>query len=411
MPYPIIEIEVTQTLPTISVSENETGIAIVLRRKGKPIAFWMEALPVNSALTPEDLSRQISKKTQIKLLSESIREELVLPAKPTQFPSLTVAICTKDRPERLVRCLKSLRALEPSVSGAPASLEIIVVDNAPSNDRTREIVALMPEVRYICEPKPGLDFARNRAIQEATGELIAYLDDDVTVDRYWLTGLMEAWAENSDAAAFTGLVLPLELITEAQILFEQRGGFRRGFDRIRYIGQSLPGNPLYPCSAGMFGAGANMAFRRDILIKLGGFDEALDTGSSLPGGGDLDIFYRVIRAGHPLVYEPRYLVFHEHRREIKSLRRQFHSWGLGFMAFISKTYQMDPSQREKFRLLVQWWFKYQIRQLIKSLRESHMILSNMILAELWGGVMGLCGEYSRSLKRVERVRSNSIERF
>jgi hypothetical protein len=53
---------------------------------------------------------------------------------------------------------------------------------------------------------------------------------------------MEAWAENPDAAAFTGLVLPYELATDAQILFEQRGGFRRGFEKIRY-GQVLPGNP------------------------------------------------------------------------------------------------------------------------------------------------------------------------
>jgi hypothetical protein len=119
----------------------------------------------------------------------------------------------------------------------------------------------------------------------------------------------------------------------------------------------------------------------------------------------------VIRAGHPLVYEPRYLVFHEHRREIESLRRQFQSWGLGFMAFISKTYQIDPPQRRKFRGLVLWWFKYQIKQLIKSLMESHMLLSNMILAELWGGILGLCGEYNRSLKRVERVRGNSNDRF
>jgi hypothetical protein len=70
---------------------------------------------------------------------------------------------------------------------------------------------------------------------------------------------------------------------------------------------------------------------------LGGFDEALDTGAAVPGGSDLDIFYRIIRAGHTLVYEPRFHVFHQHCRDMKSLLRQYRrSWGLGFMCYISK---------------------------------------------------------------------------
>jgi GT2 family glycosyltransferase len=194
------------------------------------------------------------------------------------------------------------------------------------------------------------------------------------------------------------------LETEAQILFEQRGGFRRGFDKVRY-GQTLPGDTSYPCRAWIFGTGANMAFRRDILMELGGFDEALDTGSSLPGGGDPDIFYRVIRAGYPLVYEPRYLVFHQHRREIKALRRQYErSWGRGFMAFLIKSYQTDPSYRPKLCWLVVWWLGEHLWKLQKSLRGRYMLPPDMVLAELWGEIVGLLGEYSRSLKRVEEIR-------
>lgn len=196
------------------------------------------------------------------------------------------------------------------------------------------------------EPRPGLDFARNCALRECRNDLLAFLDDDVVADRGWLLGLLEAWRENPDAGAFTGLVLPLELGSRAQILFESCGGFGRGFEKIRY-GPTRAGNPLYPCGAGMFSAGANMVVRRDVLLQLSGFDEALDTGKPLPGGGDLDIFYRVIRAGHPLVYEPNCAVFHQHRRDMRSLQRRYHSWGLGFMAFVAKCSETDPSQRPK----------------------------------------------------------------
>jgi glycosyltransferase involved in cell wall biosynthesis len=404
MPYTITDIEVTQPLPTLSLSESDTGIAIILRRKGKPIGFLMQELLAKSVLTPEELAQLIAKELGSKLLQESLREELLPPDNQLPPPSLTVAICTKDRPENLARCLESLVKLQtPNKPEGSPCFEILVVDNAPSDEQTKELVASLSTVRYVREPKPGLDFARNRGLEEATGDLLAFLDDDVVVDRQWLDGLMEAWAENPDAAAFTGLVLPYELATEAQILFEERGGFRRGFEKIRY-GQILPGNPLHPCGAGIFGAGCNMAFRREILLKLGGFDDALDTGAPLPGGGDLDIFYRVIRAGYPLVYEPQYMVFHQHRREYEKLRRQYWTWGLGFMAFVVKSYQSDPPQRSQLRRLIWWWVKDQLDQFKKSLRGRHALPPAMILAEFWGGIIGLLGEYPRSLRRIEQIR-------
>jgi GT2 family glycosyltransferase len=225
----------------------------------------------------------------------------------------------------------------------------------------------------------------------------------VVVDSGWLAGLHESWAENPDAAAFTGLVMPLSLDARAQVLFEKKNGFRRGFDKIRF-GQELPGNPLYPCGAGIFGAGCNMAFRRQILQELGGFDEALDTGASLPGGGDLDIFYRIIRAGHVLVYEPSFMVFHEHRRLESALYRQYYTWGLGFMAFVEKNYRTDVAERRRFRRLVIWWVKDQILQLKQALCREHVLPFSMVFAEFCGGMVGILGEYSRSLRRVAAVR-------
>lgn len=399
MPYKIQEIELTEPLPTISLSPDETGIALIVRQKDKPIGFILQKLPAKAVLCSSKLAKIIAEEISSKLIQEYLQEELKFSVVQTHFPSLTIAICTKDRPENLERCLQSLQELVKQTSG----LEILVIDNAPSDERTKQLVNSLPWVLYVREPKPGLDFARNQALHSANGEILAFLDDDVVVDRRWLVGLMTAWRENPDAAAFTGLVLPYELVTEAQILFEKRGGFRRGFQKIRY-GQILPGNPLHPCGAGIFGAGCNMAFRREILLKIGGFDEALDTGAPLPGGGDLDIFYRVIRAGYTLVYEPEYLVFHQHRREYEKLHRQYWTWGLGFMAFVMKSYQTDPAQRSQLRRLMWWWIKDQLKQLRDSLRGNHILPPKMILVEIWGGIVGFFGEYPRSLKRIEIIR-------
>ncbi|HLZ67021.1 MAG TPA: glycosyltransferase [Aliidongia sp.] len=403
MTYVMHDLEVTAPLPTLAIPPTARGYALVLRRRGRVVGFMMEPATGGTVIEPAALAPIITAEVGAKLLQESIAEELdPSSSQPAAMPSLTIAICTKDRPARLQRCLSwLLRQVEPGREQGQ-TIEVLVVDNAPSDDQTRKLVEGLAGVRYVLERRPGLDFARNRALAEARGEWIAFLDDDVVVDRGWLAGLREAWAENPDAGAFTGLVLPYELATPSQIIFEQRGGFRRGFDKVRY-GACFPANSLYPCASGIFGAGCNMAFRRDLMIALGGFDEALDTGAPLPGGGDLDAFFRVVRAGHVLVYEPQLLVYHEHRRELTALRRQYWSWGLGCMAFLAKCYRVDPPVRPIIFRFMAWWIKYQVKEGLRSLRRGGPPLS-MVLAEIWGGIAGVAGEYSRSERRIERIR-------
>lgn len=401
MPYTLLDLDVAEPLPEVALASHETGLAVLVRRHGKPVGFWMEPLPPEQRLTRDELAERIAHEVGTKLLTESIRDELAEPLDRAGFPSLTVAICTKDRPEPLARCLASLERLRGA--SLNSAFEVLVVDNAASDARTRDLVATFAGVRYAAEPRPGLDFARNRAVEDARGDLLAFLDDDVVVDAGWLDGLKTAWASCPGAGGFTGQVLPYELETPAQILFEQGGGFRRGFDRVHF-GPPTPDDAIYPCGAGVFGTGANMAFRRDVLQALGGFDEALDTGKPLPGGGDHDIFYRVVRAGHPFVYEPTYLVFHQHRRELEALRRQYWSWGAAVMAFVVKHYRGDRPQRPRLRRLVRWWFRDQVDRLVRSLRGRHALPVRMVLAEMVGGVQGLCGEYGRSVRRTERIR-------
>ena len=406
------DIDLCDPLEELSIPDERSGLGLLIRYRRRPIAFVMLPFQPGTVLSADEVRQIVARSSGRKLLQEKLRDELGVSADAGKPESLSVAVCTKDRPEMLARCLEALcrtrrtegASLGELLSHEPQRYEILVVDNAPSDERTQTLVKQFPSIRYLREPLPGLDFARNRAISEARGEFVAFVDDDVVVDEWWLEGLYGALATNPDASGVTGLVLPFALDTRAQILFESRGGFGRGYEPIRF-GQVFPGNPLYPCGAGIFGAGANMAFRRDLLVSLGGFDEALDTGAPLPGGGDLDIFYRLIRAGHTLVYEPRFAAFHEHRRDLASLVRQYRSWGRGFAAFLTKSYRADFEQRRQFRRLALWWCGYQLREVFRSLRGRDMISARLVLAELAGGFIGILGDYGRSCRRIAKLRS------
>ncbi len=247
-----------------------------------------------------------------------------------------------------------------------------------------------------------MDFARNRALRSAAGDVVAFVDDDVVVDPDWLARIAAVWREEPETGAVTGQILPLELTTDAQVAFERHGGFRGGNERVRYCGPSRDGDPVYPYGPGMFGAGANMAVHRATALALGAFDEALDTGPPLPGGGDIDMMHRVVRHGHPLVYEPRAVVFHRHRRGADELLRQYRSWGESLMAFVVKTYRNDPAGRPKLRLLVRWFFSTQCRAFIRGGAERAAARSEIV-----GGIVGLCGTYGRSQRRSARIRRTS----
>jgi len=395
------DLELTAPLPSLALASDQGGLSLLLRWRGRPVHFSLYEVAPGTRLSSVALWRLVGPAVRDELLAQAIREELA-PVPETRPVSLTVAVCTRARPELLRDCLRSLVALRDG-DGA-RRFEILVVDNDPPDDGTRAIVAALPGVRYVCEPAPGLDFARNRALRESTTTFVAYLDDDVVADRDWLAGLEEALAENPDAGAVTGLVLPYELESKPQVVFERRGGFRRGFRKLRYQGDHQPDNPLYPVGAGIFGAGCNMVLRVEVVEALGGFDEALDTGPPLPGGGDLDIFHRVVRAGHPLVYEPRMLVFHRHRTQRKALRRQYWSWGEGLTAYATKTYRADPELRPRLRGLLGWWLRHEVRQVAKSLLRPGAGPPDYPLAELAGGLAGMGGSYARSCRRVEQIR-------
>lgn len=248
----------------------------------------------------------------------------------TRAPFASVIVSTHERTDQLARCLPALLAQHYP------HYEIIIVDNAPTTNATAELVQQtyghIAHLRYVREDIPGLSVGLNRGITEARGEILAFTDDDVQVDSYWLLHLASAFHLANDVKCVTGLVLPQELETPAQIWFEEFGGFGKGFERRIYnMTDHRSAEPLYPYTAGRFGTGACMAFRPDFLKSVGGFDSALHTGM------DIAAFFQVVRQGHTLVYEPAAIVRHLHRRSYSELEKQLYSYGVAATAYLTKS--------------------------------------------------------------------------
>jgi GT2 family glycosyltransferase len=255
---------------------------------------------------------------------------------------MTVAVATRDRTASLLRCLRSVAELDYT------RFEVVVVDSAPSDDRTKDAVLALggrlgrAELHYVREDRPGLALAHNRAIVQASGTWLSITDDDVVVDRHWLAAIAEA-ASTCRVACVTGLILPAELETRAQVLLEQYGGYARGFAPwIVDTSEHRPTDPLFPLTVGRLGSGANMAFDLQVLRDVGGFDAATGAGTPARGGDDLVGFLRVLRAGYSVAYQPAALVWHWHRREYAGLRRQARHYGIGLGAYLTSGVVHDP---------------------------------------------------------------------
>ena len=148
----------------------------------------------------------------------------------------SLVICTRNRPQELARCLASL------ADQTAVPLEVIVVDNASTDERTRE-VTISARATYVREDRPGLDFARNAGVSAASGEIVVFTDDDVRLHPRCFERMVGAF-DSPNIQAVTGLILPAELETEAQIFFETYWGFGRGFHRKDFDQAFLQERPL-----------------------------------------------------------------------------------------------------------------------------------------------------------------------
>ncbi len=255
-------------------------------------------------------------------------------------PPVTVVVATRDRTGSLLRCLASLDRL------AYPRFDVVVADSAPRTDTTARTLASGPgwsfPLRYVRAAQPGLALAHNTALPAVTGEIVAITDDDVEVDPGWLAAIASGFAE-PQVTCVTGLILPAELETRAQLLVEEAGGYARGFTRRSFTAGMADAGPLFPFTAGRFGSGANMAFRTSWLTGRGGFDAATGAGTPAKGGDDLTAFLQVITDGGTLVYEPAAILRHWHRRDYEGMRRQAYGYGVGLGAYLTASVHSHPA--------------------------------------------------------------------
>jgi glycosyltransferase involved in cell wall biosynthesis len=279
-----------------------------------------------------------------------------------ELPLISIVVPTiVQRVEELGRCIANIESLDYP------NFELVLVDNRrvlPPSDSLPALVHARDWLRVIHEPKPGISAARNRGGAGANGEVVAFTDDDVQVDVKWLRSIGMRMTLEPGLDAVSGLVLPAELESPAQIWFERYyGGFngRRSFvpltleadmsgprllrgSRIlirNAVGKVIGRLPVY--GVGAYAAGANMAFRKASIERIGGFDNALGTGTPSRGGEDLASIISVLWTGGRVGYEPpRVVAFHQHRREYDDLLKLMDANGVGFTAMLTSLVRNDP---------------------------------------------------------------------
>jgi glycosyltransferase involved in cell wall biosynthesis len=369
-PIPIVHVDLDES-PERSVLPAGCEVLVIFWARQRPVGQLYARAAGNGLLRPRALMR------------EAVDGEALAAARlaACAVPSATVSvvICTRDRPDALARCLASLQAQ----SRRPD--QVVVVDNASRDDRTRQ-VALAAGAGYVREDRPGLDIARNAGAHAAAGEIVAYTDDDVTLHPRWLARIAAAF-DAPDIMAVTGLVLPAELETAAQQLFERHWGFGRGFRRLDFGSAYFARHRAHGCPTWEIGAGANMAFRREAFDRIGLFDERLDVGAA-GCSGDSEYWYRVLAGGWRCRYEPSAVVFHFHRRDFDALRRQIAAYMRGHAAALLIQFERCGDWGNLRRLLLTlpaWYGRRVLRRLVRGRDSSNCLLG----AEIRGCLSGI----------------------
>jgi cellulose synthase/poly-beta-1,6-N-acetylglucosamine synthase-like glycosyltransferase len=376
MPCAILDVDLAGHLEDAIGLDSYTQAFVLLRYHGRPVGhFWTRVR--NGRVSAREVSREGLAAALPALSRQWIERQLRWSrGGPQTLPSATIAICTRERPDDLARCLRAVTRL------ARRDHPIIVIDNDPSTDRTAQLVGAYSHVGYVRESTRGVNAARNRALREANTDVVAFTDDDAVPEPGWLDALQGGF-DHRLTAGVTGLTLPLELETAAQEWFERVSPFSGG-----YLRHEFDDSHSRPHVAGHVGAGANMAIRRDALFDVGGFDERLDAGTPTRSGGDRELFARLVARGYRLVYEPAAVSRHRHPRTWLELRETITGYGRGVSALWTGRL-LERGELAVLKQAASWFIAGAMPRLAKALAQRPGAMPrDLVTAELVGCLEG-----------------------
>jgi GT2 family glycosyltransferase len=222
-----------------------------------------------------------------------------------------------------------METVEGVLNGACLPAELIAIDQSDQpNLHLQSFSGLRGcQIRYVHSPKPGASAARNLGARLAAQDVLLFLDDDLTVDRSWLSAIMASLSSEHSCAVITGQVRE---ISTGQANFAP--SCTTGTTGVRYterIGRDI----LYS---------GNMAIRRSDFEAVGGFDERLGPGTRFPAAEDNDLAFRLLEAGYEIEYLPKALAWHRAWRGEGELVRLQRLYGRGQGAFYAKHFRNVP---------------------------------------------------------------------
>jgi glycosyltransferase involved in cell wall biosynthesis len=233
---------------------------------------------------------------------DAVRERYQGPMPPPlpRYPRVSVVVCAYNAERTMEACLASLEKLNYP------DYEVIVVNDG-STDRTLDISERFPYCRIISQPNKGLSVARNVGANAATGEIVAYTDSDCVADPDWLAYLV-AKMETAQLMACGGpnFPPPENSLVPAAVAVSPGG----------------PTHVLLSDDVAEHIAGCNMAFRRDVLLRMGAFDPVYRA-----AGDDVDICWRFQDAGYTIGFSPAAVVWHFRRNTVKAYIGQQRGYG------------------------------------------------------------------------------------
>jgi glycosyltransferase involved in cell wall biosynthesis len=245
------------------------------------------------------------------------RQRVTTPAPPR----ISVVISTLDRPQTLGRTLDAL------AGGRRSPDEVVVVDQGapgPTGQvvETRRAAGL--PVRHVVQQRRGLSVSQNEGIRQATGEVVAVVDDDCVPDPAWLEVVARTFTQSAPPLLVCGRILPLDPSGDRVKAVSSRTSTQRH----RWSPDDRP-RPM-PWT---LGSGGNFAVTRSACLAVGGNDERLGTGAGGRAANDVDLFDRLLRSGVAALYEPDLVVRHE-RSTIAEHRSRRRTYGHGVGALV-----------------------------------------------------------------------------